>query len=297
MVNGQPKTAENHPQGSTDKVPLIHLPKHLQTFMIDQQQIAEFAKELALEAGALVADKWKNSPLTLTSKGFRDVVTDADFASQKLITDRVRQTFPTHGFLSEEDDGSLPTEGDVIWVIDPIDGTSNFSRKSPLFSVSIAAATLTSDPNVFNSFVGVVLDPLRNELFEAQKGKGATLNGEPIQVSSISDFSNAIIALDWPRDPQERERTLNLVSKTVHESKTMRSIGSAALALSYIACGRLDAYFNLNLQPWDVAAAGLIIEEAGGRFSNISGGVWRIDDKSSLGTNGTIHQKFIDLIQ
>ena len=130
------------------------------------KEIAELAKSIALETGALLKDKWENSPLQLSSKGFRDVVTDADFASQKLLTDAILQAYPSHGFLSEEDDGSLPTAGDVIWIIDPIDGTSNFSRKSPLFSVSIAAGLPQAHTGEIEVFTGVVLDPLRNELFQ-----------------------------------------------------------------------------------------------------------------------------------
>ena len=161
-------------------------------------EIAEFAKSIALETGALLKDKWENSPLELSSKGFRDVVTDADFASQKLLTDAILKKYPTHGFLSEEDDGSLPTSGDVIWIIDPIDGTSNFSRKSPLFSVSIAAGVPSaSSGDQIDVFTGVILDPLRNELFHATKGGRAWLNDRPIESSSVTDLGDSIVSLDF----------------------------------------------------------------------------------------------------
>lgn len=264
---------------------------------MEHTDIAEFAKIIALETGELLRDRWNNAELKLTSKGFRDIVTDADFASQKLVTERIMQKFPSHGFVSEEDDGSLPTEGDVIWIIDPIDGTSNFARKSPLFCVSIAATRPTADPHVFKPFVGVVYDPVRNELFFASEGAGATLNDRPISVSTVDTLDSAIIAYDWPRQPDIRQNTLDLVSNTIHQVKTMRSIGSAALALSYVACGRLDGYFNLHLSPWDVAAGELIIQEAGGRFSDTSGNQWRGDIKTSLGTNGLVHQSLIGLGQ
>ena len=268
-------------------------------------EIAEFAKSIALETGKLLIDKWENSPLKLSSKGFRDVVTDADIASQKLLTDAILQKYPSHGFLSEEDDGSLPTSGDVIWIIDPIDGTSNFSRKSPLFSVSIAAGTpITAGADQhqirngeIDVFAGVVLDPLRNELFHATKGGGAWLNNKQIESSSTTDPADSIVALDWPRDPAERAEILQLLNVIVHATKTTRSIGTAALALSYVACGRLDAYFHMNLQPWDVAAGALIVKEAGGRFSDFLGEPWRLGEKSALATNRHLHQAYIDLIQ
>lgn len=264
---------------------------------MEHKQIAEFAKTIALETGELIRDKWNNADLKLSSKGFRDIVTDADIASQKLVTERVMEAFPTHGFLSEEDDGSLPTEGDVIWVIDPIDGTSNFARKSPLFSVSIAAALPTDDPHVVKPFVGVVYDPVRNELFFASEGAGATLNDRPISVSTVDTLDSAIISFDWPRQPDIRQTTLDMVTNSIHNVKTMRSIGSAALGLCYVACGRLDGYFNYHLSPWDVAAGELIINEAGGTFSDMAGQPWRGDIKTSLGTNGLVHQSVIDLGQ
>lgn len=260
-------------------------------------EIAEFAKIIALETGALLKDKWENSPLKLSSKGYRDVVTDADFASQKLLTDAILKKYPAHGFLSEEDDGSLPTTGDVIWIIDPIDGTSNFSRKSPIFSVSIAAGFPQANNDQIDVFAGVVLDPLRNELFHATKGGGAWLNDKPIESSEITELDDSIVSLDWPRDPAEREEILKLLGVIVHATKTTRSIGTAALALSYVACGRLDAYFHMNLQPWDVAAGALIVEEAGGSFSNFLGEPWRLAEKSALATNQHLHAAYIDLIQ
>ncbi|MFT5195169.1 MAG: myo-inositol-1(or 4)-monophosphatase [Cellvibrionaceae bacterium] len=261
------------------------------------KEILEFAKSIALETGQLLKEKWEHSSLKLSSKGFRDIVTDADFASQKLLTDAILKRYPSHGFLSEEEDSSLPTTGDVIWIIDPIDGTSNFSRKSPLFSVSIAAAHPPSDDGTVEIFAGVVLDPLRHEMFYAAKGGGAWLNNKKIQVSSVTAVSDSIASLDWPRDPVEREQILSLLPTIVHATKTTRSLGTAALALSYIACGRLDAYFHMNLQPWDVAAAALIITEAGGAFSTFQGSPWKLGDKSALGTNHHLHQAYIDLIQ
>ncbi|MEM9774725.1 MAG: inositol monophosphatase family protein [Chloroflexota bacterium] len=260
-------------------------------------EIEQFAQELAVESGKLLKDKWENASFSSSSKGFRDVVTDADIASQNLITSMVLERYPTHGFLSEEDDGSLPTEGDVIWVIDPIDGTSNFSRQSPLFCISIAAAHPPTADGKLDFISGVVLDPIRDEMFTASKNGGAFRNGKPITPSNVDAVSDSIVALDWPRDPDERAQIMQLCSGIVHETKTTRSIGTAALALCYVACGRLDAYYHMNLQPWDIAAAALILQEAGGAFSTFSGNAWRLGEKSALGTNNKLHSEFINLIQ
>lgn len=259
--------------------------------------IEQFAKQLAAESGKMLKDKWENASFSASSKGFRDVVTDADIASQDLITSMVLERYPTHGFLSEEDDGSLPTEGDVIWVIDPIDGTSNFSRQSPLFCVSIAAAHPPSAAGELDFITGVVLDPIRNEMFTASKNGGAFRNGQPLIPSNVDTVADSIVALDWPRDPAERAEIMRLCSQIVHKTKTTRSIGSAALALCYVACGRLDAYYHMNLKPWDIAAAALILQEAGGAFSNFAGKKWRLGEKSALGTNGVLHSEYIQLIQ
>ena len=263
---------------------------------MDTQHLLSFTKRIALETGELLRDKWANAELVLTSKGFRDIVTDADIASQTLLTNRILEQFPTHGFISEEDDGSLPTEGDVIWIIDPVDGTSNFSRKSPLFSVSIAAARPTNDPAVIDPFLGAIYDPVRDELFLAAEGQGATLNGRPISVSGVDSLAGAILAHDWPREPAIRQNTLDIISDSIHQIKTMRSIGSAALGLAYVACGRLDGYFNLSLQPWDVAAGMVILAEAGGRFSDLQNQPWRTNNKISFGSNQLIHRAFIELV-
>lgn len=263
---------------------------------MNKSTILEFTKKITLEVGELLRNKWENAELELKSKGFRDIVTDADIASQTFLTNRILESYPTHGFLSEEDDGSLPTEGDIIWIIDPIDGTSNFSRKSPLFSVSIAAARPTDHPHTIDPFIGSIYDPVRDELFLAAEEEGATRNGRPISASAVRDLDSAIIAYDWPREPAIRQKTLETVGNAIHKVKTMRSIGSAALGLSYVACGRLDGYFNLNLQPWDVAAGMVILKEAGGRFSDSKGDSWRDDIKTSLATNGLIHPPLIDLI-
>lgn len=256
--------------------------------MLDELQ--SVATQAALEAGELLREKWAK-PRQISEKGFRDLVTDADRASQTLITGLIQSYFPNHGFLVEEEAVNLPTNGPVIWVIDPVDGTTNYSHHIPTYCVSIAAMkrpspqTNLSGPEIL---IGVIYDPMRNELFQAAANQGATLNGNKIQVSTISSLEQAVIAFDWSHHPEKRQTTLNMLQKIAHNVHTLRAIGSAALALAWVAAGRLEGYFNLNLKPWDFAAGKLLIEEAGGRVEILSGAPWNVEDVGSIVGNGRV---------
>lgn len=249
------------------------------------------AQTAALDAGVYLRQTWQQ-PRQIKSKGWRDLVTDADFESQRLITNLIRGRFPDHAFLTEEEDLTLPEAGSIQWIIDPIDGTSNFSRQIPVFSISIAA--------VQNGIVlaGVIYDPLREELFSAAAGQPVTLNNQPVQASPVNELSNAIIAFDWSRAPAARQKTLQLVSQLapVH---TVRAIGSAALGLAWIACGRLNAYFNAVLKPWDVAAGLLLVQQATGQLTNLNGQTWSLAlaDQPCLVSNGHIHPALLTAIR
>jgi myo-inositol-1(or 4)-monophosphatase len=210
----------------------------------------------------MLREQWRQ-PQQVQHKGFRDWVTAADFASQALIVERILDAFPDHGFLPEEEAPELATSGDVIWIIDPVDGTSNFSRQQPNFCVSIAA---TRESQVL---AGVIYDPVRDEMFAASLGNGATLNGEPMTVSNVDDPLAAIVAFDWGHSREKRQETLNILQRAGHEVHTFRAIGSAALTLAWLAAGRLDAYFNNNIKAWDLAAGLLLINEAGGRCTDL----------------------------
>jgi myo-inositol-1(or 4)-monophosphatase len=259
---------------------------------LDLAHLLAVARETAVSAGNLVREKL-DQPRQTRNKGFRDLVTDADLAAQRLITDRIRQAFPLHGFLPEEENAALPTEGEVIWVIDPIDGTTNYSRQLPVFCVSIAAAVPGKEP-----VVGVVYDPMRQECFSGAKGEGAWLNGRSLQVSVVSDLSQAIIGLDWSHNKTTRQSVLDSLPRFAHQVQTVRAFGSAALALAWVAAGRLDGYLNYNLQPWDTAAAGLLIHEAGGQLSHLNQSAtplpWSEKHQSMLGNNGRIHQQLLE---
>lgn len=250
------------------------------------------AQETAAAAGHLLREKWRQ-PRQLSHKGFREWVTDADYAAQQLITDRIRARFPEHGFLTEEENSELPANGEIIWVIDPVDGTSNYSRQQPNFSLSIAAVSSAPAGEVL---AGVIYDPLRREMFSAAQGLGGFLNETPLAGSSISVLEQAIVALDWGHTPAEREYTLLTLQQIIHKVHTLRSIGTAALALAWVAAGRLDAYLHVALHPWDAAAGSLLIREAGGQISNHAGEEWRLDHPDCLASNGQIHQQLRALL-
>ena len=255
-------------------------------------ELLSIASQSALQAGALLRQKW-DEPRHVSQKGFRDWVTDADLAAQALIVEIIQEKFPDHGFLVEEKVAGLQVEGPICWIIDPVDGTSNYSRQQPNFCVSIAAAgqiAKEKEPGKMRAEIlaAVVYDPMRDELFEATAAKGAFLNGKKIQVSETETLESAIVALDWSHEKEKRQRTLEALQQFAHQIHTIRAIGSAALALAWIAAGRLDAYFNLNMKPWDAAAGQLLIHEAGGQIVNLDNRPWQLDDPACIASNGLI---------
>jgi myo-inositol-1(or 4)-monophosphatase len=246
----------------------------------------EAAELAARQAGELLRQKWRQ-PRQVQSKGFRDWVTDADREAQALMTTIIRQRFPDHAFITEEEDRSLPTRGPVYWVIDPVDGTSNYSRQLPVYCVSIAAAVAVAGDAPLEAQVvaGVIYDPARDEMYSAARGRGAHCNGRPLQASSTADLTQAIIGFDWSREQAQREQGQVIVDQLGSQAHTIRIFGSAALGLAWVAAGRLDGYLNLTIGPWDGAAAALLIDEAGGRMDNLSGQPWRLGDGGCLAGN------------
>lgn len=251
--------------------------------MTSYQPILTAAKEIARAAGRLALTQFTHER-KMTRKGFRDFVTDADFAAQQLVVERVREQFPGHGFIAEEDDDSLDDRAEYVWIIDPIDGTTNYSRKVPFFCVSLGVA------HDGQMVIGVIYDPVRDELFSATRGGGAFVNGVPIHVSTVSDMNSAIVSFDWSRDVAVREATLQLLQTVALEPRSVRSFGAAAIAICWVACGRVDAYFNYQLSAWDVAAGQVILTEAGGGVSGFDGRPFNLYDPQSWAvfTNGAI---------
>jgi len=269
-------------------------------------RVAAVGRQAALAAGAVLRQNFCK-PQRITFKGAIDPVTETDLQSQEMITALIRQTFPEHGLLAEEtlrggqmeqppQAASLPAwEEDppaYRWIIDPLDGTVNFAHGFPAFCVSIAweaAGTLQ---------YGVIYDPLRDELFEARKGGGAYLNGQPIRVSQTARLDRALLATGFPYDIRERlPETLARLGRLLGVAQGVRRAGSAALDMCYVACGRCDGFWEENLKPWDTAAGLLIIEEAGGKVTTFSGGEYDIYAPNILASNNMLHSYLLSCLE
>ena len=262
-----------------------------------QTTVISVAELAAREAGQILRELWLQ-PQEVVYKGVRDPVTPADFAAQKRIRQIVSEHFPKHEFLGEEvsegEDAAVEqlSLDAPVWIVDPIDGTSNFSRQIPLFSISIGVA--------FEGIIeaGVIYDPLRDELFSAVRGQGATRNGARLSVSRTSDLDKGFVALDWGHLRAQRTHTLAMLERLAHKVQTLRTIGSAALALAWIAAGRLDGYINVGLKPWDIAAGSLLISEAGGAMSQLDGRPWnwRQPNLAGLASNRALHKRLYEIL-
>lgn len=245
----------------------------------------------AARAGGDVLMDYLNREFKVEYKGRINLVTEADHASQDAILGILREAFPTHEFLAEESD---PAERDklskkgFLWVIDPLDGTTNYVHGYRCFSVSIA---LTIDGIVA---AGVVYDPWGDEMFTAVKGEGAFLNGETIAVSKENKLERSLLVTGFPYDIREGMVTnLGLFNHLITKAQAVRRDGSAALDLAYIAAGRFDGLWELKLNPWDIAAGILLIDEAGGSVSTFSGSKFQLTSLDLLATNSLIHQQMI----
>jgi myo-inositol-1(or 4)-monophosphatase len=262
-----------------------------ETTVLEWQQWRTAAAREARAAGALLR-QMMSGPRQLHSKGFRDLVTDADFAAQQLITQGLRNEFPEHGFWAEEENSDLPTAGPVRWMVDPVDGTTNYSRGIPNFCVSIAAAVEET------VVVGVIYDPMSDELFSAVRGQGCTANDHPVTVSQTSSLAEGAVAIDYGRRRIVRETAVAALLGIVHDVRNIRSIGSAALALAWVAAGRLDAYLSFELGAWDIAAGALMIQEAGGQVSTVDRRpLALVASTSCAASNGLLHEPLLALVE
>ncbi|OIP41542.1 MAG: inositol monophosphatase [Deltaproteobacteria bacterium CG_4_8_14_3_um_filter_51_11] len=239
------------------------------------------AIEAALGAGRIIADRYPGGR-EITVKGFRDLATDADTAAESFIMELIHARFPDHAIISEEaGDGAIGNG--YAWVVDPLDGTTNYAHHHPVFAVSIG---VLEDGN---PLLGVIHDPLRGHTFVAERGGGARLNNVPLRVSQTAEPDNAMIGLDWGHADEARERMLGYLRNIISHCGTLRALGSAALALAHVAAGWMDAYFQTGLKPWDVAAGVLLVREAGGRCTTLQGEPYRIQEPGCVATNGLIH--------
>ena len=263
----------------------------------DVSEYEEVALKAIHLAGQLLLDR--SGQFTTREKGPKDLVTDVDLAAQQVIEQTIKSAFPDHAFLGEEGNRH-PTDGatswiaaqENCWIVDPLDGTTNYVHQLPFFSVSIALWQ-HGLPRL-----GLVLDPVREELFCASAGNGVTLNGDEISVSTTSELSQALGAVSFPANIEDETDEINRFTKALQHCRSLRRIGSAALNLSYLAAGRLDAYWASSVKPWDVAAGILIVQEAGGQVTAIDGGDFQIDEPVIMATaTGPLHASLLELFR
>ena len=241
----------------------------------------------AREAGKILVENYGKVPARF--KPDRSIVTDADIRSEQIIKQMLGKEFPDYSFLGEEG-GLQDTGSDYMWVVDPLDGTTNYSIKDPFFNVSIALAK-EGQP-----IYGVVYYPIQEELFFAAKGRGAYLNDERIHVSDVAKIRDAFVSFCHGHDADTVERVAPIFRRIKLVTEHLRQIGASALELSYVACGRTGCFFQLKMNPWDVAAGSLIVAEAGGRTSDIDGMPFSLKSRDLVASNGLLHDELLELM-
>jgi len=235
----------------------------------------------AREAGERLRDAF-GAEQAVRYKGEVDIVTEVDERAEQLIREILLGAFPNYGMLAEEG-GWLSGDEDARWIVDPLDGTTNYAHGLPIFCVSIALE------KAGEVVLGVVHDPIREETYVAERGEGATLNGEPIRVSDTDEPIRALIATGFPYDRVQMPEALDLFGRFEVLSRGMRRLGSTALDLCYVASGRLDSYYERGIWAWDIAAGSLILEEAGGKVTDYRGGELDLEGREIVASNGAMH--------
>ena len=247
----------------------------------------ETAVEIAREAGALLANYFERR-VAFEVKGEFDLVTEADRASEKLVVERLRSHFPSHGIVAEEGGGHDP-QAEYCWYVDPLDGTTNFAHSFPAFNVSIGLA------RAGQMVAGVVYDPIHQEMFTAERGAGAYLNNRRIHVSQIKRMAECLGSSGFPARKRDHNVNIHFYYQMAMASHGVRRTGSAALDLAFVACGRLDLFWEFGLKPWDVAAGTLLVTEAGGRVSDMRGAPHSVTESDHvLADNGALHGEVLE---
>jgi myo-inositol-1(or 4)-monophosphatase len=236
---------------------------------------------IAREAGALLM-RYFHQHLKIEYKGDADLVTAADRAAEVLIRDCIRQQWPTHDVLGEEQ-GLSDQGSDYRWYVDPLDGTTNFAHGYPVFCVSMGLE------HKGRRIAAVIYDPTRDELFSAEKGRGAHLNGEAMHVSKTAALKESLLATGFPSHKRHKNPNIHFYHQITLRTHGVRRAGSAALDLCNVAAGRFDGFWEFNLNPWDTAAGVLIVEEAGGTVTRFDGSPFEINSRETLGSNGLLH--------
>jgi myo-inositol-1(or 4)-monophosphatase len=256
--------------------------------------LLNFAVQMARDAGRILIDRQGRS-LQVSSKGDINLVTEADLAAEKFIIERIRSYYPRHAILAEESGASNGTETGAAnewkWIIDPLDGTTNYAHGYPCFCVSIAVERAGKIE------IGVVYDPMREEMFAAERGQGATLNERAIRVSEVDDLNSAMLCTGFPYDVRERPDFARHFTSFTMRAQAVRRDGSAALDLAFVACGRFDGFWEDGLNPWDTAAGLLLIEEAGGQVTDYKGAALDIYMPEVLASNGLVHEAMMGVLK
>jgi myo-inositol-1(or 4)-monophosphatase len=261
----------------------------------DQTSFLPAMSAIAREAGALLIHYF-HQKLKIEYKGDADLVTAADRASEVLIRERIRKQFPTHDVLGEEQ-GLSDQGGDYRWYVDPLDGTTNFAHGYPVFCVSLALERTGDGRQSAQRIAAVVYDPARDELFTAEQGSGAQLNGQPIHVSKIAQLKECLVATGFPSHKRHKNPNIHFYHQITLRTHGVRRAGSAALDLCNVACGRFDGFWEFNLNPWDTAAGVLLVEEAGGKVSRFDGSQFLLDSRETLASNGLVHDALLHEFQ
>ena len=260
--------------------------------MSETASVRELAERLARAAGAIQRDRYETNFSVQTKSAAIDLVTEVDHACEALIVDRLNAERPDDAILAEEGGGEDREGADWRWVVDPLDGTMNYAHGYPRFCVSIGVE------RAGRAEVGIVYDPLLDELFAAVRGQGATRNGRPIRVSKEQEIGRALLATGFAYDVHRSDDdNVDHFAHFVKRARGLRRDGSAALDLCYVAAGRLDGYWELKLHPWDVAAGNLIVAEAGGRTSDFAGRPSSGDGRQTVASNGHLHDAMVEALR
>jgi myo-inositol-1(or 4)-monophosphatase len=253
----------------------------------DMENFLSAAIEIAREAGALLNGRFER-PHEISYKRPMDIVTEADRRSEALITGRLREIFPSHSIVAEEG-GNYKSNSDYCWYVDPLDGTTNFAHGFPVFCVSLGLALRDE------VIAGVIYDPTRDELYTAERGSGAFRNGQPLRVSRIDALSEGLLATGFPPHSTDHERNLQYYFHFTRVSHGVRRAGSAALDLCTVAAGRFEGFWELKLNPWDKAAGVLMVTEAGGQITDLSGGPFNLLADEIFASNGLVHEAMVQV--
>src|SRR5579859_3210336 len=280
----QPAQIANRANSVCDQAKLFYI-----RFMSSDWEFVRQAAEIAREGGALLMQYFAQN-VAVEHKGDADLVTIADRTSEKLLVERLHAAWPQHDILGEE--GTLTRSGsDYRWYVDPLDGTTNFAHGYPVFCVSLGLE------HRGELIAGVIYDPTRDELFAAEKGRGATLNGKPIHVSKTERLAESLLGTGFPSHKRHKNPNIHFYHQITLRSHGVRRARSAALDLCCVACGRYDAFWEFNLNSWDSAAGVLLVTEAGGKVTDFSGNSTAVEDRDLIATNGLLHEEMLGEFQ